>query len=166
MGGAAPTVLVTVDQHDLVEGRGAGWMDGVDEPIPMAAVTQFACAGGIQKLLLREGKILSLWAPERCFTAQQRRAIAARDRTCVIPGCRVPAGWCEYHHVIEHSRGGPTDTGNGAAVCWYHHHSIDTGGWAIRMRDGKPQVRAPGWIDPHGTWHDTGQEFRRPKLRE
>ena len=120
MGGAAPTVLVTVDQHDLVEGRGAGWMDGVEEPIPMSAVTQFACAGGIQKLLIREGKILSLWAPERCFTAQQRRAIAARDKTCVIPGCRIPAGWCEYHHVIEHSRGGPTNTGNGAAVRLSH----------------------------------------------
>ncbi|MGN6197056.1 DUF222 domain-containing protein [Humibacter sp.] len=166
MGGAAPTVLVTVDQHDLAEGRGAGRMDGVEEPIPMSAVTQFACAGGIQKLLMREGKILSLWSPERCFTAQQRRAIAARDKTCVIPGCRIPAGWCEYHHVQEHSRGGPTDTGNGAAVCWYHHHSIDTGGWAIRMRDGRPQVRAPGWIDPSGTWRDTGTEHRRPKLRE
>ena len=166
MGGAAPTVLVTVDQHDLAEGRGAGWIDGVDEPIPMSAVTQFACAGGIQKLLLREGKILSLWAPERCFTAQQRRAIAGRDRTCVIPGCRVPAGWCEYHHVIEHSRGGPTHTSNGAAVCWYHHQSIDTGAWAIRMHNGKPQVRAPRWIDPHGTWRDTGTEHRKPKLRE
>ena len=114
MGGAAPTVLVTVDQHDLMKGRGAGWMDGVDDPIPMTAVTQFVCAGGIQKLLMRDGKILSLWAAERCFTTQQRRAIAARDRTCVIPGCRIPAGWCEYHHVIEHSRGGPTDTSNGA----------------------------------------------------
>ena len=51
------------------------------------------------------------------------------------------------------------------AVCWYHHRSIDTGGWAIRMRNGKPQVRAPGWIDPHGTWRDTGAEHRRPKLR-
>ncbi|WP_460537926.1 HNH endonuclease signature motif containing protein, partial [Humibacter ginsengiterrae] len=116
MGGAAPTVLVTVDEHDLREGRGAGWMDGVDEPIPMAAVTQFACAGGIQKLLMREGRIVSLWSPQRCFTPQQRRAIAARDRGCVIPGCRIPASWCEIHHVVEHSKGGPTETGNGVAL--------------------------------------------------
>lgn len=79
MGGAAPTVLVTVDEHDLREGRGAGWMDGVQEPIPMTAVTQFACAGGIQKLLIRQGRIVSLWSPQRCFTPQQRKAIAARD---------------------------------------------------------------------------------------
>ncbi|GAB3614458.1 hypothetical protein GCM10027415_27980 [Humibacter ginsengisoli] len=76
MGGAAPTVLVTVDEHDLREGRGAGWIDGVQEPIPMTAVTQFACAGGIQKLLIREGRIVSLWSPQRCFTPQQRKAIA------------------------------------------------------------------------------------------
>jgi hypothetical protein len=91
-------------------------MDGVDEPIPMAAVTQFACAGGIQKLLLKDGRIESLWSPERCFTPQQRKAIAARDRGCVIPGCRIPASWCEIHHVIEHSKGGPTETGNGVAL--------------------------------------------------
>jgi hypothetical protein len=128
MGGAAPTVLVTVDEHDLREGRGAGWIDGVDEPIPMGAVTQFACAGGIQKLLLSQGRIESLWSPERCFTPQQRKAIAARDRGCVIPGCRIPASWCEIHHVVEHSHGGPTDTGNGVALCWYHTTSTPEAG--------------------------------------
>lgn len=157
MGGAAPTVLVKVDERDLLEGRGAGWIDGVDEPIPMAAITQFACAGGIQKLLTRGGRIVSLWSPERCFTPQQRRAIAARDGGCVIPGCRVPAGWCEVHHVLEHSRGGPTHTDNGVTLCWFHHRSIDTGGWAVRMRDGTPQVRAPGWIDHDGCWLPVGE---------
>ncbi|MGA0568506.1 DUF222 domain-containing protein [Rathayibacter sp. KR2-224] len=154
MGGAAPTVLVTVDERDLAAGRGAGWIDGVDEPIPMAAITQFACAGGIQKLLIRDGRIVSLWSPERCFTPQQRRAISVRDGGCVITGCRVPAGWCEVHHVLEHSRGGPTHTDNGVTLCWFHHRSIDTGGWSVRMQQGRPQVRAPGWIDPKGQWRN------------
>jgi len=118
MGGAAPTVLVRVDEHDLVAGRGAGWIDGVEDPVPMAAVTQFACAGGIQRLLTNtEGRILSLGSPERCFTPQQRRAIAARDGGCAIPGCRIPASWCEVHHVREHSQGGPTHTDNGVPLC-------------------------------------------------
>jgi hypothetical protein len=167
MGGAAPTVLVTVDERDLVAGRGAGWIDRVDEPIPMAAITQFACAGGMQKLILgREGEIVSLWSPERCFTSQQRRAIAVRDGGCVIPGCRVPAGWCEVHHVWEHSRGGPTHTDNGVTLCWYHHRSIDTGGWSIRMRNGVPHVRAPGWLDPGGTWRPVGSARARKRRRE
>ncbi|MHA7985631.1 HNH endonuclease signature motif containing protein [Rathayibacter sp. CAU 1779] len=158
MGGAAPTVLVTVKQSDLLDGRGAGWIDGVDDPIPMVAVTQFACTGGIQKMVLNaDGAILSLWSPERCFTPQQRRAIAVRDGGCVIPGCRVPASWCEVHHVREHSRGGPTHTSNGVTLCWFHHRSIDTGGWSVRMRGGVPQVRAPGWVDPGGEWRAVGQ---------
>ncbi|WP_243065081.1 HNH endonuclease signature motif containing protein [Humibacter sp. RRB41] len=165
MGGAAPTVLVRVDESDLVSGRGAGWIDGVDDPIPMAAITQFACAGGIQKVLMNsEGKILSLWSPDRCFTPQQRRAIAVRDGGCVIPGCRVPAGWCEVHHVQEHARGGPTHTDNGVTLCWFHHRSIDSGGWRVRMRDGVPQVRAPGWIDPSGIWRTVGVQRRKPRM--
>lgn len=152
MGGAAPTVLVRVDEQDLVAGRGAGWIDGVEEPIPMTAITQFACAGGVQKVLMREGRIVSLSSPERCFTPQQRRAISVRDGGCVIPGCRVPAAWCEVHHVQEYARGGPTHTDNGVTLCWFHHRSIDTGGWAVTMREGIPHVRAPGWVDPDGSW--------------
>lgn len=158
MGGAAPTVLVTVTQQDLIDDRGAGWIDGVEEPISMAAIRQFACAGGIQKMLTNDdGRIVSLWSPERCFTPQQRTAIAARDGGCVITGCRIPAGWCEVHHVEEWARGGPTHTDNGVSLCWFHHRSIDTAtGWQVRMRDGVPQVRAPGWMNPRGEWSAAG----------
>lgn len=123
MGGAAPTVLVRVEERDLIEGRGAGWIDGVEDPIPMAAITQFACAGGIQKVLMRQGRIVSLFSPERCFTPQQRRAIALRDGGCVIPGCHIPAGWCEVHHALEYARGGPTHTDNGT-IPKEHHFAI------------------------------------------
>ncbi len=41
----------------------------------------------------------------------QRRAIGVRDGECLIPGCHVPAAWCEIHHVTEHARGvRPTPT--------------------------------------------------------
>ena len=70
----------------------------------------------------------------------------------MIPGCRVPASWCEIHHVKEHSRGGETHTDNGVLLCWYHHRSIDTSGWGIRMRRGVPEIRPPSWLDPDGHW--------------
>jgi hypothetical protein len=90
IGGAAPTVLVRVDQDDLLNGRGAGWIDGIQEPIPMAGITQFVCAGGVQKVLFNTaGAVIGLGSPQRCFTPQQRRAIAARDG-----GCASPAAWC------------------------------------------------------------------------
>jgi hypothetical protein len=164
IGGVAPTVLVRVDQEDLVNGHRAGWIDGVDEPIPMAGIAQFVCAGGVQKVLFdTDGAVIGLGSPQRCFTPQQRRAIAARDGGCVIPGCTVPVGWCEIHHVQEYSRGGPTHTDNGVALCWFHHRSIDQGGWHVTMRHGVPHVRPPGWIDPAGAWRPVGINHDAPR---
>jgi hypothetical protein len=152
VGGAAPTVLVTVRVEDLETG-GAGYADGVESPLSPTTVKQLVCTGGIQEVTLgRNGRILSLRSPERCFTAQQRRAITARDGGCLIPGCSIPAGWCEVHHVIPHTDGGPTATDNGALLCWFHHRTIDTSGWAIRMRAGAPEVQAPLWLDRSGRW--------------
>ncbi|QDZ14562.1 HNH endonuclease signature motif containing protein [Humibacter ginsenosidimutans] len=98
----------------------------------------------------------------RTWSADAGTAIAARDGGCVIPGCSVPAAWCEVHHVIEHASGGPTHTDNGVTLCWYHHRTIDTAGWAVTMRDGTPYVRAPRWVDSRGTWRQTGN----PRVRK
>jgi hypothetical protein len=100
----------------------------------------------------RAGRIRSLGTEERVFNRHQRRAIALRDGACIIPGCAVPAGWCEIHHVEDHALGGPTHTDNGVLLCWYHHRHLDTSGWIIRMNMGVPEVRAPNWIDSHPRW--------------
>ena len=114
VGGAAPTVLVSVRQSDLDAGRGAGYIDGIDTPISLDSVKQMICTGGTQKIGINpEGRILELGSPERCFTAQQRRAIALRDG-----GCIIPVGWTEIHHVIPDAQGGPTHTDNGTS-CKY-----------------------------------------------
>ncbi|WP_108250349.1 HNH endonuclease signature motif containing protein [Planctomonas deserti] len=152
VGGAAPTVLVTVRAEDLDTG-GAGYADGVDSPLSPTTVQQLVCSGGTQKVLIgRNGRILKLGSAERCFTAPQRRAITARDGGCLIPGCSIPAGWCEVHHVIPAADGGPTHPDNGVLLCWFHHRTIDTSGWAIRMRAGAPEVQAPPWLDHTRRW--------------
>ncbi|WP_173923271.1 HNH endonuclease signature motif containing protein [Agromyces sp. Marseille-P2726] len=153
IGGAAPTVLVSVRAADLHAGRGAGHADGVGLPISMRAVRHLICTGGTQRVVLDDqGKIVELGAQERCFTPAQRRAITVRDGGCLIPGCSVPASWCEIHHVIPDADGGPTHPDNGVLVCWFHHRTIDTSGWGIRMIRGAPQIRAPRWLDPGGAW--------------
>ncbi|MFD3443877.1 DUF222 domain-containing protein [Microbacteriaceae bacterium 4G12] len=152
VGGAAPTVLVTVRAEDLETG-GAGYVDGVESPLSPTTVTQLVCSGGTQKVLIgKNGRILKLGSAERCFTAPQRRAITARDGGCLIPGCSIPAGWCEVHHVIPAADGGPTHPDNGVLLCWFHHRTIDTSGWAIRMRCGAPEVQAPPWLDHTRRW--------------
>ena len=98
------------------------------------------------------GRIIALGSPERCFTPHQRRAITLRDGGCLIPGCSVPAAWCEIHHVIPDAHGGPTHPDNGVLLCWFHHRTIDTSGWGIRMLRGVPHIRPPAWLDPGGGW--------------
>jgi hypothetical protein len=191
LGGAAPSVIVTVAARDLGEyigrahgqggaevgqraGSGHGFIEGVEAPVSIATISRYACAGGIQRAILNdEGGIVELGSTQRCFTAQQRRAITLRDGGCIIPGCHVPAAWCEVHHVQDHARGGATHTDNGVLLCWYHHRTLDTSGWQIRMTGKIPHIKAPPWIGTGNRWqpatgwaHRQHQRFKRTLHRE
>ncbi|MDO8381888.1 MAG: DUF222 domain-containing protein, partial [Microbacterium sp.] len=153
IGGAAPTLVVSVRSEDLESGRGWAHTEGTDEPLALAAARHVGCAGVVQRVVLGDnGRILRLGTEERVFNRYQRRAIALRDGGCIIPGCGVPAGWCEIHHVTGHAEGGPTHTDNGVLLCWYHHRFVDRNGWSIRMNRDVPEVRAPSWIDARMLW--------------
>ena len=178
LGGAAPTLVVHVNAEDLAgatghasgtgagsgsrtgfgtgsgAGSSAGWatIPGVDTPVSASVAAHTACTGTIQRVLFDEGRIIGIGVTDRIFTVHQRRAIVLRDKECLIPGCHVPASWCEIHHVIEWARGGPTHTDNGVPLCWHHHRTLDTSGWEIRMAGGIPQIRGPGWWDPAQQW--------------
>lgn len=155
LGGAAPTLVVTVTADQLGRPDGVAFVDGPDGETAVSAAfaRHIGCHGTIHRVALGpNGAIKALTVTDRVFTHWQRKAIAARDGGCIVPGCRVRAAWCEVHHVIEHSRGGPTDVGNGVLLCWHHHRTIEASGWEIRMRDGTPEVRAPAWIDPQRRW--------------
>ncbi len=161
-GGGAP-VLVIHATEDTVR-AGEGWATipgadatGTDVPVPFAAAKHVGCCGTIQHLTTAaNGRIVKLTIDKRVFSTDQRRAISARDRSCVIPGCHTPARWCEIHHVTGWAQGGETDVDNGVLICWHHHRFIDRMGWDIRMTEGVPEVRPPDWIDPTKTWHSTG----------
>ena len=152
LAGNAPTLVVTVRQEDLAAGRGLAWAD--DRPVSINAARHTGCAGAIETVILgRHGRVVGLGSRDRCFTGQQRRAIAVRDGGCIIPGCHVPPGWCEVHHVTPHAHDpSGTHTDNGVLLCWHHHRTLDTSGWEIRMRNGIPQVRPPRWLDPTRGW--------------
>ncbi|WP_157156435.1 HNH endonuclease signature motif containing protein [Diaminobutyricimonas sp. LJ205] len=167
LGGAAPTVLVSVTAEDLTSGRGAGWIDGLTDPISMAAVNQFACTGGIQPVSFDSfGRIIALGSPQRSFTPAQRKAISLRDGGCLIDDCNIPAGWCEIHHVQEASRDGETHTDNGVLLCWFHHRTIDSSGWQIQMIRGAPHLKAPPWLDRTGRWKPVSKARTRISARK
>lgn len=167
MGGAAPAVMVSVRLSDLDAGidnnRGVGHIDGLDTPVSMRVVKQYTCNGGIQRVVFDDyGRIINMGSTERCFTPQQRRAIALRDGECSVPGCHIPAAWSEIHHVDPAENGGPTHTDNGILLCWFHHRTLDTSGWQFRMINGAPHVKAPPWLDTTQKWRPTtGSRIRQ-----
>lgn len=169
LGGAAPTLMVMVSGDELLRERGVAIIEGTDCTVPAFVARHIACCGGIQRVIYGDdGRIVELGGPQRVFTAHQRRAITARDGGCIIAGCHVGASWCEVHHVEEHARGGLTHTGNGVLLCWFHHRTLETNGWQIRMVNGVPYTKAPNCVDPYGKWRPaTGSIYRmREPLRE
>jgi hypothetical protein len=163
LGGAAPTIIVTVTADALEDPRGIGSIDGLDTPVPAGSIERLIDTGGYQlERLGPNGRALSLSSVQRCFNATQRRAIIGRDGGCIIPGCSIPAGWCEVHHVIPYRAGGITHVDNGVLLCWGHHQKIDSGPWRISMPDGVPHVRGPG----HREWTRVTKARGRPPLAD
>jgi len=162
LNGAAPTVNVHVTLDDLESGRGAAWIDGSTEPIPISTVQQLRCHGTtITTLFGQHGEILHHGKTKRLATRRQRRALAARDGGCIIPGCTTPPSRCQAHHVTpwvsENYPPGKTDIDNLALLCPFHHATIHTSAWQLVMLKGKPHVRPPSWHDPDRTPRPTGQ---------
>ncbi|SMG26347.1 HNH endonuclease signature motif containing protein [Agreia pratensis] len=168
LNGAAPTVNVHVTLDDLASGRGVGWIDGSTEPIPISTVVQLQCDGDtVPTLFGQHGEVLNHGKTQRLATRRQRRALAARDGGCVMPGCTVPPSRCQAHHVIPwvspRYLPGKTDLDNLALLCPFHHATIHTSAWTLVMINGKPHVKPPGWRDPGRTPRPAGhQRARRP----
>ncbi len=115
-------------------------------PITPATLERLTCDAVLHRVLTApNGAVLDLGRSVRLATAAQRRALAARDRGCVVPGCRRPPTWCDAHHVIPWHRGGSTDLANLALLCPAHHSAVHAGTVEVRVRDGVAWVR----LDAH-----------------
>ena len=81
--------------------------------IAISAVKDLIENGEQQKIVINtKDRIIALGSPQRCFTAAQRRTIQLRDGACIIPGCTIPGGITEIHHVTPDAHGGHrTSTG-------------------------------------------------------
>ncbi len=63
--------------------------------------------------------------------AALRRWTQVRDRTCVFPGCRMPAHRSDADHSVEHANGGPTTDTNIANACRHDHRLRHEGRWSV-----------------------------------
>jgi 5-methylcytosine-specific restriction endonuclease McrA len=72
-------------------------------------------------------------APTEHIPAKARALIAARDRGCRFPGCRMPIGFTDVHHVVPREHGGHTIVTNLVALCRRHHTAVHEGGWKLHL---------------------------------
>ncbi|MCU1475544.1 MAG: hypothetical protein JWQ64_237 [Subtercola sp.] len=162
--GARPTINIHATLDDVVSGRGVGWIDGLDQPVPVSTVEQLICQGDIITTLMHQGRILQHGKTKRLFTAAQNRAMAARDGGCVWPGCNRPPSWCESHHTVEwRDEGylpGRTDTDLGVLVCSFHHRHLHHSRWQLVMINGAPHIIPPPEID----WTQTPRPCTRRRV--
>lgn len=92
-----------------------------------ATLRRLACdAGLIPTVLGPRGEVLDLGREVRLFTPGQQKVLWLRDRHCTIPGCSIPAQWCDAHHLVHWADGGTTEIGNAALLCGYHHSWVHT----------------------------------------
>lgn len=75
------------------------------------------------------GGVIANGTTRRRPTAGQVREVHAQHRTCVFPGCRMPAADCDLDHRIPYAEGGPTITPNLAPLCRHDHRIRTTAEW-------------------------------------
>jgi hypothetical protein len=91
-----------------------------------------------------------------------RRVVKHRDGgRCRFPGCERTR-LVEVHHLRHWEDGGPTDLGNLACVCRYHHHLAHEGGWTV---EGDPATNLT-WTRPDGRQLETGPPGLRPEVQQ
>lgn len=126
---AKAVVAVTIDFETLrrmlsekAEEPGCGsTLDGA-RLVSADSIRRLACDADIIPMVLgTRGEVLDQGRKRRLVTPGQRAYLARRDGGCTIPGCTVPATWCESHHVIWWSRNGDSDVLNYALLCPRHH---------------------------------------------
>jgi Domain of unknown function (DUF222) len=148
-GGERPHLAVTVPLETLMGEPAAPGADldwgGV---ITGAAALRLACDCKVHRVIT-DGKsqVLDVGRATRVPSAALRRALVVRDRGCVFPGCDRPAAWCDVHHLVHWTNGGPTCRDNCVLLCSAHHRMAHEGGWDLRRgHDGRILVRPPPYV--------------------
>ena len=119
------------------------------------------------------GEIKAIDLPSYRVPKVLKAAVQARDRTCVFPGCDVPAFDAQLDHIDPHPFArrlkialakGRTSYVNLHSLCLRHHYLKTHGGWIIQDTPGSrlefisptghSYKRNPEWGPPPGFWRD------------
>lgn len=125
VGGQRPHLNIHTD-IPAIQGTPGGIHETSDGYVidPLAVAT-LACDATISRVVFGpDSEILDYGRKTRIIPAGLRRAVIARDRHCVAPGCGRSANWCDIHHIIHWAHGGETEITNLCLLCRYHHTQL------------------------------------------
>ncbi|MFJ2620671.1 hypothetical protein [Glutamicibacter sp. NPDC087344] len=120
---------------------------GVD--LPPAALRELLCqADLIPAVFNAEGVLLDFGRAQRFVPKVLQRAVLARDRYCLVPGCLAKVEMLEFHHTDPYALGGHTRLDRIVPGCKSHHIEFDHGVVKIVWVRGLPWVLLPRDRDP------------------
>ncbi len=90
--------------------------------LSQATLERLTCDCKLARILTDgPSQILDVGRATRTVTTAQWNALVARDQHCTHPGCTRPPAYCDAHHIIHWTHGGPTNLANLRLLCWEHH---------------------------------------------
>jgi len=143
--GPRPQLIIRASLDTLagIPGAPAGELEG-GGTVPAETVQRYACDSAISRIIGQGELEHELQHASRTLPAPTRRALEARDRHCVFPGCTRPLNWCDGHHLVWWTRGGATALPNLALLCRPHHRMVHEEGWNLeRTKDAHWKARPP-----------------------
>ncbi len=145
--GARPQLIIRASLDTLAGTRGApaGELEG-GGTVPAETVQRYACDSAISRITGQGELEHELNHASRTLPASTRRALEARDRHCVFPGCTRPTVWCDGHHLVWWTRGGATALPNLALLCRPHHRMVHEEGWTLERARHDWRASPPGKV--------------------
>ena len=145
--GPRPQLIIRASLDTLagIPGAPAGELGG-GGTVPSETVQRHACDSALIRMTGRTELEHERNQASRTLRASTRRALEARDRRCVWPGCGRPAVGCDGHHLVWWTRGGESSLPNLALLCRPHHRQVHEGGWSLERRKEQWLVQPPGEI--------------------
>lgn len=118
VGGERPHLNVHVDVPAL-KGEAGGLHETEDGMVlDPALIDQITCDASVSRIVFGpDSEVLDVGRKTRVIPAGLRRAVVARDRHCVAPGCGRSAKWCDVHHLAGWADGGETVIDNLCLLC-------------------------------------------------
>lgn len=152
VGGVRPHLSVIVDHAALAAQRGQASSTGIEPaqlawvgPITATEAQMIGCDATVSRVVTDgPSQVLDVGRATRTIPPALRRAVAARDRTCVGPGCHRPPEHCDVHHIVFWEHGGETSLDNTVLVCRRHHGLVHLKQWRIGIdTDGRRRLEPP-----------------------